>query len=121
MDSDDAAARRARIAAAIAGHRRDGGESPLRFTAGDADGPAVTYRDREIVVTVDAAERERLEALLGEFPVFKVAQPATRKAPDGEVHLSALADPKHAADFVDAVFRRVYEQPEDYALGGDGA
>ncbi|WP_336001939.1 hypothetical protein [Halorientalis halophila] len=111
-----AADRRTRIATAILAHRKAGSESPVRFAAADADAPAVEYRDREITVWVDEAERERLDALLGEFHVFKVAQPATRKAPDGEVHLSALADPKHAADFVDRLFLSVFEFPDGYDL-----
>jgi hypothetical protein len=58
----------------------------------------------------------RLDAVLAEFPVFKVAHPETRKADEGVVHVSAIADPKHAADFVETLFREVYDRPEDYRL-----
>jgi hypothetical protein len=109
-----AADRRTRIAKAIVAHRRAGSESPVRLTT--PEGPTVTYCDREIVVHVDEAERDRLDALLAEFPVFKIAQPATRKAPDGEIHCSAIADPKHAADFLDELFLDVFGRPEDYDL-----
>ncbi len=112
--SGPAADRRTRIANAIVAHRRAGSESPVGLTA--PDGPTVTYCDREIVVHVDADERDRLDALLSAFPVFKIAQPATRKAPDGEVHCSAIADPKHAADFCDRLFLDVFERPDDYEL-----
>jgi hypothetical protein len=129
--TDDAgstpAERRTRIAKAIVSHRNAGHESPVRFTAGDgdvdtvdapadADRPVVEYEDRLVTVTVDDAERERLDALLGEFPVFKVAQPETRKAAAGVVHVSAIADPKHAADFLDLLFLDVFEHPADYPL-----
>lgn len=125
----DAATRRARIAEAITAHRKAGHESPVLFVAGGDDGgtgddgttadddrPFVDYQDREITVEVNDAERERLDALLGEFHVFKIAQPATRKAPEGVVCVSAIADPKHAADFVDRLFLDVFERAPDYAL-----
>jgi len=113
----DAATRRARIAEAIAAHRRAGSESPVLFAADvRRDRPVVDYDDREIVVEVSGPERDRLEELMREFPVFKTAQPATRKAPEGVVHVSALADPKHASDFVDRLFLDVYEVGRGYQL-----
>lgn len=115
-DSDGGAAkRRARIAEAIAQHRRSGSESPVLFVAATGpDQPFVEYRGRELTVTT--AHRDRLDALLGEFPVFKIAQPATNKAPEGEVHVSALADPKHTADFLDRLFLDVFNVAESYRL-----
>lgn len=113
------AERRTAIARAIVSHRNAGHESPVRLAADGDDGtacPAVEYEDRLVTVTVDDSERERLDALLSEFPVFKIAQPETRKAPDGVVHVSAIADPKHAADFLDRLFLDVFERPADYPL-----
>jgi hypothetical protein len=82
----------------------------------ESDEGRVEYADRTLTLTVEPDERERLDALLEEFPVFKIEQPATRKAPEGVVHVSAIADPKHAADFVDACFRSVFEAEADYEL-----
>lgn len=76
----------------------------------------LVYAQGVITVECTPDERERLDALLKDFPVFKLQQPETRKAPDGTVHVSAVADPKHAADFLDAAFRQVYDQPEEYRL-----
>ncbi|AQL43573.1 hypothetical protein BV210_13090 [Halorientalis sp. IM1011] len=129
-EGSDAAERRTAIAKAIVAHRKAGSESPVRFVAGSSSGdeaadsgstpsddrPAVEYRDREITVWVDGDERDRLDALLEDFHVFKIAQPATRKAPDGEIHCSAIADPKHAADFLDRLFLDVFERSEGYDL-----
>ena len=113
----DATTRRAKIAEAVTAHRRAGSQSAVFFGADrDAESPVVEYVDREITVEVDDAERDRLDALLTDFPVFKIAQPATRKSPAGEVHVSALADPKHIADFVDQCLLDVYGLPEDFAL-----
>jgi hypothetical protein len=127
----DAATRRARIAEAITAHRQAGSEEPVLFATGaerdddrgDGGGndstatrPFVDYQDREITVELTDAERDRLDDLLGEFTVFKIAQPATRKAGDGVVHVSAIADPKHAADFVDRLFLDVFEAGAGYGL-----
>lgn len=125
--ADEPAERRNALVRAIVAHRRGGGGDGAGeegFGAGDdADslvlegaGRTVTYADRSLRLEVDPAERERLEALCAEYRVFKVAQPETRKAPDGVVYLSAVTDAKHAADFVEAMFREVFEAKRDYEL-----
>ena len=81
-----------------------------------ADDGRVDYEDRRLRVEVDVDERDRLEALLEEYHVFKIEDPATRKAEEGVVYLSAVTDPKHAADFVEALFRQVYGADEGYDL-----
>jgi hypothetical protein len=115
-DGESAIERRTRIAEAITAHRRAGSQSPVLVAVAAEDPPYVEYCDREIVVRVEEADRDRLDALLDDFPVFKIAQPATRKAPAGEIHVSAIADPKHAADFLDRLFLDVFERPAGYAL-----
>jgi hypothetical protein len=92
-------------------HRKDG--TPATFVAG---GTRITYDDRLLELAVSAADRDRLDSLLAEYPVFKVKQPETRKAPEGTVFVSAIADPKHLADFVDDCFRQVYDRGESYGL-----
>lgn len=115
--TEDAITRRSKMAEAITAHRRAGSQSAVYFGAGiDGDSPVVEYVDREITLEVDETQRDRLDSLLAEFPVFKIAQPATRKAPAGEVHISALADPKHSADFIDQLLLSVYERPGEYEL-----
>lgn len=91
-------------------------ESEVRFRS---DRGTVVYGDRLARLDLDGAERDRLEDLLGRFPVFKLKQPETRKAPEGVVYVSAKADPKHAADFLEGVFRVVYTEPEGYELRAD--
>lgn len=107
--------RRKLVVRAVQAHRKEGGD-PVGFHAGD---DRVTYDDRLLELAVDDAERERLDALLVEYPVFKLKQPETRKAPEGTVFVSAIADPKHLADFVEDCFRRVYDHDDDYALAVD--
>ena len=114
--SESATQRRAKMAEAITAHRRGGSRDPVVFASGDDEAALVEYVDREITVQVDAAQQERLDDLLEAFPVFKIAQPATRKAQDGEVHLSALTDPKHCSDFLDRLFLDVFDQRDSYAV-----
>lgn len=104
--------RRTLVVQAVASHRREAGDA-VAFVA---DGARVEYDDRLVTLSVDADRRGRLDELLADYPVFKVKQPATRKAPKGTVHVSAIADPKHLADFVEDCFRRLYGLDPDYQL-----
>jgi len=103
--------RRQAVVSAIATARR--ADERVEFVADDT-GDRMVFEDRRL--RVEVADRDRLEALLEEYGVFKVRQPATRKADAGVVYLSAVTDPKHAADFVESLFREVYEAPTDYRL-----
>lgn len=105
-------ARRTRIVRAVEAHRREGGE-PVELRAG---GVRLRYEDRELTLPVSEAQRDRLDALMASYPVFKLAQPATRKAPEGTVVVAAIADPKHLADFCEDCFREVHGLDEGYAL-----
>lgn len=103
--------RRTLLVRAVMDARRSGGTVTL-----ETDAATVEYADRRLRFEVDDDGRAALSELLDDFPVFKVKQPATRKADAGVVYVSAIADPKHVADFVEAAFRRVYDLPEDYGL-----
>jgi hypothetical protein len=103
--------RRQLLVKAIVAHRRVG--DPIVF---EAAGRRITYDDQRLRVELAGDERNRLDELLSAYHVFKVKQPETRKAVDGIVYLSAVTDPKHAADFVEALFRDVYGATEDYEL-----
>ena len=105
------ASRRRTLVSAVVEAR--GADEAVTFLAGD---DAVVYEDRTLRLEVGGDERRRLEALLEEYHVFKIEEPATRKAEEGVVYLSAVTDPKHAADFVEALFRQVYGADEDYEL-----
>lgn len=113
--ADDPGSRRTLVVRAVTAHRREGG-GPVVFTAGDPADARLEYEDRLLALALSGEQRDRLAALLDDFPVFKIKQPETRKAPDGTVYVSAIADPKHLADFVEDCFRRVYDLGEDYRL-----
>ncbi|MFC5972639.1 hypothetical protein ACFPYI_14975 [Halomarina salina] len=93
--------------------QRTGGGDGVAF---ESDAGRLDYADRTVTLELGDEERERLDALLDEYPVFKVKQPETRKAPDGVVVLSAIADAKHLADFLESVFRDVFDADEGYEL-----
>lgn len=112
FEADTARDRLALVAEAITAHRNRNSER-AEF---ETDAGRLTYSDRTITLDLTNTERERLESLFESFPVFKIEQPATRKADTGTVHISALADAKHTADFVEHVFRAVYELNEEYEL-----
>lgn len=110
-EADDPDDRQTLLVREVMRARREG--ETVTFRARDA---TVEYADRLLRVEVDDDERDALDALLDEFPVFKVKQPETRKADESVVYVSAIADPKHAADFVEAAFRRAFGLPGDYRL-----
>lgn len=100
------------VVESITAHRKHNSDG----TVFETDAGRLTYDDRTITLELTETERERLDTLFESYPVFKIEQPATRKAPEGEIHVSALADPKHTADFVESVFRDVFEQGDEYEL-----
>ena len=110
MASTPEARHRAIVEAVV--EARKAGEAVV-FAAADG---RVEYEDRRLRVEVEADERDRLEALLSEYHVFKIQQPDTRKASAGVVYLSAVTDPKHAAEFVETLFREAYGVGREYDL-----
>ena len=103
--------RRALLVEVIVAIRDSGGAVEI-----EGAGETVVYEDRTIRLELDDDEASELDTLLGEYPVFKRKQPETRKAPENTVYLSAVTDPKHAADFLERLFRDVYGAPEGYEL-----
>ena len=111
MTADTPGDRRRLLVSRIVEARR--ADESVQFGSGDI---AIEYHDRVLGLEVSPTERDRLEELLESYHVFKIEQPATRKADDGVVYLSAVTDAKHAADFVEALFREVYGLDEEYEL-----
>jgi hypothetical protein len=82
----------------------------------EADGTAIEYENRTLRLELTPDERDRLDERLEAYHVFKIKQPETRKADESVVYLSAVTDAKHAADFLEALFRDVYTLSEGYEL-----
>jgi hypothetical protein len=101
---------------AVTAHRNRGSEGVLLEAEVEGTSHRIEYADRLVRLEADDDAEERLDDLLDSFPVFKIKQPETRKADSGVVYVSAIADPKHAAEFIEGVFRAVYRADEDYTL-----
>lgn len=104
-------------------HRQRGSERLILDAVAEAAGPVheepppcIKYAAGTLSVDLTEAQRTQLDTLLEEFPVFKPEQSTTRPTSGGIVSLSAIADPKHTADFIDAVFRSVYGLPDGYTV-----
>jgi hypothetical protein len=113
--------RRRLLAQAVADHRSR--EADVTVVGRDGDRQArISYGDRVVAMDLahaghpQRAARDALDEVLADFPVFKLKQPETRKAREGEVFVSALADAKHAADFLETCFREVFGLGQGYEL-----
>lgn len=123
-DASGTTSSRVQIVQAIMTHRQRGSDHTIleaivdkaAGTVQEEPPPHIEYADGTLSFDLTAAQRTRLDALLEDFPVFKPKQPTTQTPSEGGVSLSAIADPKHTADFVDAVFQSVYEVPDGYTV-----
>jgi hypothetical protein len=116
FDAAEASERLALAVDAVTTHRTRGSEGVVFDGVDDDRRIRIEYADRLFTLDVSDDERDALDEHLGAFPVFKLKQPETRKAPEGTVYVSAIADPKHAADFLEGTFRSVYGLPEGFEL-----
>jgi len=121
MPATAPADRRRLLARAVADHRSR--EADITFVGRDGDREArLSYGDRVVAMDLaragrpQRAARHALEEVLDDFPVFTLKQPETRKARAGEVFVSALADAKHAADFLETCFLEVFGLGLEYEL-----
>jgi hypothetical protein len=116
FEAGDLGERLALVVDAVSAHRARGSEGVVLEADVGGETHRVEYADRLVRLEVGEDARERLSELLGRFPVFKMKQPETRKADEGVVYVSAIADAKHAAEFVEGIFRVVYGAGEEYSL-----
>ena len=129
FDADDPADRQLLYAEAISAHRTRGSpyltiEAEITTETGEDDGadgaapsptPWVQFGDNVFNLDCTDTELDRLKDLLREFPAFTIE--ALERPEDAEgtnVRVSAMADEKRLAEFVERTFRVVYELEEDY-------
>ncbi|WP_049898818.1 hypothetical protein [Halococcus agarilyticus] len=119
--------RQALFADAIRAHdERDSAFLTIEAAAGDANAsddaaaadestPWIQFADGTLNLDCTDDELDRLKSLLDEFPAFTVDDLATPEDVDGtNVRVTARTDEERVAEFVDRVFRRVYDRPEAY-------
>ncbi|EMA38765.1 hypothetical protein [Halobiforma nitratireducens] len=104
----------------------DGGDDPLA----DSDGseasvhvdpelgvPWIQFADGTINLDCTADELETLKSTVGEFPAFKIDEVnRPEEAAGTNARISAKADGNRIAQFIDAVFQRVYGLPESFRV-----
>lgn len=123
FDATDPADRQKLVAEAIRAHR----ERASAFVTLEADAaaveegapPWVQFADDDGVVNLDctAEERERVEALLDEFPAFTVRERTEPEEAEGtNLRVGALADAGRIGQFVDRVFRDAYGLDDGFRL-----
>lgn len=136
FDATDPGERRKLVADAVRAHRERGSEfltveaawgddeetlADLGADDGDDDttepDPWIQFGDRTFNVDVTGAELTRLDALLNDYPEFRVeARESPAEAEGTNVRITAKSDAGRLAAFVDDAFLRVYEAPADYRL-----
>ncbi|MFC4552009.1 MULTISPECIES: hypothetical protein [Halorussus] len=123
FDADVPDERRELYAEAIEAHRERA--SAYATLEADADAtdeeeelpPWVQFGENLLNLDCTEAELDALKALLGEFPAFEIDDITRPEEAEGvNVRVSALADPDRIAQCIEAVFRDVYDQPEDFRV-----
>ena len=135
FDAADPGERRKLFADAVAAHRTRGSafltvEAELTEAereAGnesDADGddadaeptrPWLQFADQTFNLDCTDEELDRLKALVGEFPEFRIDEMESPEEAEGtNVRITARSDANRLAQFVDRAFREVYGREGDY-------
>ena len=125
FDANDPSERQLLFADAIRAHRAR--ESPYLSIETEADGendedgehaePTPWIQFGNGVVNLDCTDDEldRLKGLLSSFPAFSIEELTRPEDAEGtNVRITALADESRIAQFLEDVFRTVYELPEEY-------
>jgi hypothetical protein len=77
--------------------------------------PWVQFADGVLNLDCTDAELDRLKSLLDPFSAFTIDALDSPEEADGtNVRVVARTDPERTAEFIDSVFREVYEYPADY-------
>ena len=131
FDAADPGERRRLFAEAVTAHRERGSafvtleaeltEAEREAGSGD-DGddadpvpPWVQFADQTFNVDCTDEELDRLKALVGEFPEFRIDEMESPEEADGtNVRITARSDANRLAQFVERTFREVYGREEGY-------
>ncbi|WP_232702629.1 hypothetical protein [Halobacterium wangiae] len=123
FDADSEAERVALVADAVAAHReRESAFCTLEADDDPSDDPEflppwVQYADGTLNLDCTDEELDVLSDVLARFGAFTVtARDTEEDAPGTNVRIEARADDDRVGQFVEAVFREVYDLPEDFQL-----
>jgi hypothetical protein len=99
-----------------AGEAEDEEEAANEGAEGSSESaPWVQYANGMLNLDCTDDELDRLKSLFDEFPSFTIDELATPEETDGtNVRVTARADDERVGEFVDRVFREVYDRPDEY-------
>ena len=119
FDANDPSERQSLFDDAIRAHRAR--ESPylsIETEAGDERAeptPWIQFGDGVVNLDCTDDELDRLKGLLSSFPAFSIEELTRPEDAEGtNVRITPLADESRIAQFLEDVFRTVYELPEEY-------
>jgi hypothetical protein len=123
FDADTEAERVSLVGDTVAAHReRDSAFCTLEAAADPRDDPDflppwVQYADGTLNLDCTDEELDALSEVVSRFGAFTVtARDTEEDAPGTNVRIEAQADDDRVGQFVEAVFRDVYDLPEDFLL-----
>ena len=123
FDATAADARQALFAATVAAHRERGSEfctlEPDETPPGSDDElvPWIQFGGTTVALDCTDSELERLKALLGEYPDFRIDDLESPEEAEGtHVQITTHSDEDRLAAFFEAVFRRAFGYPEEYRV-----
>ena len=123
FDATAADARQALFAATVAAHRERGSEfctlEPDETPPGSDDElvPWIQFGGTTVALDCTDSELERLKALLGEYPDFRIDDLESPEEAEGtHVQITTHSDEDRLAAFFEAVFRRAFGYPEGYRV-----
>ncbi|WP_439027046.1 hypothetical protein [Haloarchaeobius sp. DT45] len=112
------------VADAIAAHRERGSPyTTITVEPTDTDrelghgAPWVQYFEKTVALDCTDYELDQLKSLCDEFPSFSVEELVTPEEAEGtHARITARTDDERVGQFVDRVFRDVFDRPEAYRL-----
>ncbi|WP_267640256.1 hypothetical protein [Haloarchaeobius amylolyticus] len=112
------------VADAIAAHRERGSAATtLTVEPTDADreighgAPWIQYFEGTVALDCTDYELEQLKKLLDDFPSFSIDELVTPEEAEGtHARVTARTDDERIGQFVDRVFREVFDRSEGYRL-----
>lgn len=115
FDADAESDRRELVADAVRAHQER--ESPFLTLEADGGEPWVQFSEGVCNLDCSDPELERLKGLLAEFPAFEISELTEPETAEGtNVRVSTRAGPDRVAQFVERVFREVYERQAAFRL-----
>jgi hypothetical protein len=122
FDAASPAERRKLFAEAVQAHRSRGSPfltveaEPVTDEEGDPEpAPWIQFSDQTLNMDCTSEELDRVKAMLGEFPEFRIDELNSPDEAEGtNVRITARSDSNRLAGFIDRAFQEVYGRDAEY-------